>query len=365
MQQKYSQFTATMAIMKASLRAQFRSPQGVFFSLFFPIVLIWIFGALGGGGTPSVDVAFDKSTDTTNYIYQRLKENPALDFIQADEKIIQDNFSKGRITALISVSKNADTTKGHEIHLKTTSASNKDLPILYAILKNVIGEQTEIQNPHNKSAAYITSEEVPGREYKRIDFYLPGMIGFSLIGSAIFGVAFGFYSLRETLVLKRMYSTPVSRKNILIGEALARIIFQLTTVVVLIAFGYFVYHFTLSKGIITALEMLILSFFGLLVFMGFGFFISSISKNQNVIPVYANLIMFPQYFLSGTFFPLSALPQGMRGILKYLPLTAINDAMRNIAFEGASLWSCWPEMLTLAGWGLVMYALAAKFFKWD
>jgi ABC-2 type transport system permease protein len=93
--------------------------------------------------------------------------------------------------------------------------------------------------------------------------------------------------------------------------------------------------------------------------------ISGISKNQNVIPIYANLFMFPQYFLSGTFFPKTALPAGMQTIVSYLPLTALNDALRKVAFEGTGLLSCWKEIGILAAWGLLVYALAVKVFKWE
>jgi len=191
------------------------------------------------------------------------------------------------------------------------------------------------------------------------------MIGFSLIGAAIFGVAFSFYSLKETLVLKRLYSTPVSKTYILMGEGIGRVIFQLATVVVLILFGYFVYDFTLANGIITFLNMLLLCFIALVVFMGVGFVISGVSKNQKVIPIYAKLFMFPQYFLSGTFFPKTALPQGMQAIIKFLPLTALNDALRNVAFEGSGLMSCWKEIGILGIWGLLIYGLAVKVFKWE
>ena len=101
-----------------------------------------------------------------------------------------------------------------------------------------------------------------GRKYKMIDFFLPGMIGFSLIGSAVFGIAFFFYSLRETLVLKRMYATPIKRGYIILGESISKVLFQLVTVVVLIAFGYFMYNFTLANGIVTFVNMLVLSFLG-------------------------------------------------------------------------------------------------------
>src|SRR5437764_2334788 len=137
------------------------------------------------------------------------------------------------------------------------------------------------------------------------------------------------------------------------------------TVIVLIVFGHFVYHFYLARGIITFIDMLILSFLALLVFMGFGFFISGISKNQNVIPIYANLFMFPQYFLSGTFFPKSSLPAFLQPIIKFLPLTAVNDAMRNVAFEGASLASCWQQILVLFVWGIIIYFITVKTFRWN
>jgi ABC-2 type transport system permease protein len=111
--------------------------------------------------------------------------------------------------------------------------------------------------------------------------------------------------------------------------------------------------------------MLIISFLALLIFMGFGFFISSVSKNQNVIPIYANLFMFPQYFLSGTFFPKTSLPAFLQPFIKFLPLTAVNDALRNVAFEGASLASCWPQILILLVWGLIIYTATAKVFRWE
>jgi len=347
-----------MAITKASLTGMFRSPQAVFFSLFFPIVLIVIFGALSQRGGISVDVAFDKNIDTSNLLYKNLRQYGGLHVENGTEDELEDKLKKGRITALIDIKNIPDSNPDHPytIHLKTTSASQKDLPILKSILQSAL---------NNNSRQLITTEEVPGRTYTYIDFLLPGLIGFSLIGAAIFGVAFVFYSFRETLVLKRMYSTPIKRAYIVIGESIARIIFQMLTAVVLILFGTFFYHFTLANGWVTFVELLVLSFLGLVVFMGFGYIISGIAKNQNVIPVYANLFMFPQYFLSGTFFPNSALPEGLQKVVKYLPLTALNDSLRQISFEGGHIWNVWPEILILLVWGIIVYFIAVKVFKWE
>jgi ABC-2 type transport system permease protein len=88
---KYSQLKAMLAVTKASLLATFRSPQSIFFSLFFPIVLIWIFGSLAGGGSaPTVAVAFEKGIDSSTVLYQQLAHDPFLKFTGHREKDVED-----------------------------------------------------------------------------------------------------------------------------------------------------------------------------------------------------------------------------------------------------------------------------------
>lgn len=354
------------AVTKASLRATFRSPQSIFFSLFFPVVLIWIFGSLSGGRSASVDVAFEKTADTTTILYRQLANDPLLNVIDANKKDIEDELKKGRIAAVINVQQNRDSTSApFSLHLRTSSASQRDFALLQSVLRTTIHRMDEQTYPDRRTVAVISQTQVEGRRYKMIDFFLPGMIGFSLIGSAVFGVAFTFFTFRETLVLKRMYSTPIRKEFIILGESISKVLFQLMTVVILIGFGYYMYDFTLANGLVTFANMMIISAAGLLVFMGFGFLISGAAKNQNVIPIYANIFMFPQYFLSGTFFPKSALPEAMQPFLKFLPLTAVNDALRNVAFEGSSLASSWPQMLVLLVWGVGVYLLTARIFRWE
>jgi len=361
MPEKYSQSRAMLAIAKASFKAIFKSPQSTFFSLFFPVVLIIIFAAIGKGGGPSFRIAIDKRSDTTNMIYGILSNSNFFDVAKGEDNDIMDRVKKGRIVALINISK-ADSGRYH-LDIISSSASQNQLPQLKQILNGIINQ---LSIPVNvPKLATISTTEIPGREYRMIDFYLPGMIGFSLIGSAVFGVAFVFFNLRQTLVLKRMYASPVSKSNIVIGESIGRVLFQLITVIFLVVFGAYVYHFTLANGLVTFLELLVLSTVGLLLFMGFGFFISSVAKNQNVIPIYANLFMFPQYFLSGTFFPKTILPQGIQWLVNILPLTALNDSLRKVSFEGLHLTDCLKELGILGIWGVIIYAFAIKFFKWE
>ncbi|MDB5014929.1 MAG: type transporter, partial [Daejeonella sp.] len=123
--------------------------------------------------------------------------------------------------------------------------------------------------------------------------------------------------------------------------------------------------FTLIHGVFTVLQMLFLSVIGLIVFMGFGFVVSGIAKNESTIPPIANMITLPQFLLSGTFFSIDVFPTWLQPISRALPLTHLNIAMRQIAFEGASLWEVKHEILILFIWGIVIYSVAVKTFKWE
>ena len=215
------------------------------------------------------------------------------------------------------------------------------------------------------SIAVVEEKIIPGREYKSIDFILPGQLGFSLLSSGVFGTAFVFFGLRQTLVLKRFFATPIQRPYIVLGEALARMVFSLLGAIFIISIGYFAFGFTLVHGLITALNMLLLCAFGLILFMGFGFVVSGIAKSESAIPPLSNIITLPQFLLSGTFFSIEAFPSWLQPICKALPLTYLNDAMRKVAFEGASLLDVWLQLVILTAWTVGIYTLASRVFKWE
>lgn len=368
MQKGYSQFTAMLAITKASLRSIFRSPSAVIFSIAFPMVFILVFGFLGNGGKVSVNVAFSPNSDTANPLYTTLKNVAGFKIIQKDPQRIQEELEKGRITALVNIQPSGQANAPYTINLISSEAVNpQNIEVLQSILNAVIAGINQQNYPGNPTIALINKEvkKVPGRAYRTIDFILPGQLGFSLLSAGVFGVAFLFFNLRQQLVLKRFFATPIRRSYIVLGEALSRVIFQMFTAVVIIGVGYFAFHFTLVNGLITFMNIMVLSFVALLLFMGFGFIVSSVAKTESTIPPFANMITLPQFLLAGTFFPVESFPGWLQPICNILPLTHFNNAMRNIAFEGMGLWDTSKELGILGLWIVVVYAVAFKTFKWE
>ena len=251
MQKGYSQFTAMLAITRASLRSILRSPSAVVFSIAFPMVFILVFGFLGNGGKVSVSVAFAPNSDTANPVYAALKQVAGLKIVRKDAQVVKEELEKGRLAALISIQPSGVANAPYTISLTSSEAVQpQNIEVLQSILNAVIAGINRSNYPDNPTIALISKEvnKVPGRAYRTIDFILPGQLGFSLLSSGVFGVAFLFFNLRQQLVLKRFFATPVQRPYIILGEALSRVIFQMFTAIVIIAVGYFAFHFTLVNG---------------------------------------------------------------------------------------------------------------------
>ena len=367
----YSQFTAMMAITKASFKAMSRSPSTIIFTFLFPFIFIIIFGFIGNsGGAPVFKVVLQEGADTANPFYKNLVESGRMNFVRyKNKKSLDLDLQKGRLAGTLMIKKTGLENPAYAYSIKSTNASNDKWPQLREFLGSINNEISATNFPDRPEFATMDFDYkrdiATVREFKTIDFILPGQLGFSLLSAGVFGVAFMFFNLRNQLVLKRFYATPIKRVVIVMGEALSRVLFQMITAVVIIGAGYFFFGFTLVHGVFTVLQMLFLSFIGLLVFMGFGFIVSSVAKTDSSIAPFANLITLPQFLLAGTFFSIAAFPKWLQPISKALPLTYLNEAMRAVAFEGANLWDVRTQIGILILWGIIVYAVAIKVFRWE
>lgn len=351
------------AITKASLHSIVRNPSAVVFNLVFPLIFIIVFGFISGGSF-KIDIAVEKDSDMNNPVIRGLEKINTIKLIQdKPQNDIYSELEKGRVDAIIKVSSNESGIT--VINLKTTKASPERGTIFKMMLNEIIDKQNLAISNSDVPMTELKEEVVEGRKYKTIDFILPGQLGFSLLSAGVFGTAFIFISLRQTLVIKRFFATPVSKTGIILGESLSRLIFSIFSSVIIILIGTFFFGFTLVNGITTFINMIILSVIALIVFLGFGFVVSGIAKNENAVPPIANLITLPQFLLAGTFFPISNFPEWLQPVSRALPLTYLNEALRKISFEGASIFDVWYNILILVIWGIIVYAIAVKVFKWE
>ncbi len=369
MPKSYSQSRALWAITRASFKAIFANPSAIIFSILFPIIFVLIFGAFGRGGAPNYRIALTSDCDTNNNFFIALRNNPQVRIVSYKDTTVRNkDLIKGRLTGIFSIKGSIDSSSApkYVINLRSTSASNNSIGAFMQVLDYIKIKYELIASGNKENIISIAKPEIAQvRPYRQIDFILPGQLGFSILFSTLFGVAFTFFGLREQLVLKRFYASPVRRLNILLGIGMSRLFFQLLSVMVLILFGHFVLNFTLNNGIITFLEIILMTIVMLFLLMGVGLIFSSIAKTDTSIPLLINLFGFPQMMLSGTFFSIEVFPKWMQGICRVLPLTQYNDAIRKISFEGLSIFECGKEIGILAIWMVIIYFIAGKVLKWE
>jgi len=368
-QRPYSQLRALLAITRASFKAIFAHPSAIIFSIIFPIIFVMIFGAFGSGGGISFRVALEKGSDTANEFVRKMRGSGILRFAEYQDSIsLEEDLVKGKLTAVLLVREQKDST-GPETYTITTRSSSASSNVIQQFYNAVDYFKLKFErNVHGVPEELVTITNTPLREvrrYRQIDFILPGQLGFSILFSTLFGIAFTFFGLREQLVLKRFYASPVKKINILLGIGMSRLFFQLLSVVVLMTFGHFVLNFTLQHGVLTFIEIIFMTIIMLFLLMGVGLIFSSIVKSDTSIPLLINLFGFPQMMLSGTFFPIEVFPKWLQTICKVLPLTQYNDAVRKISFEGLSLLDCGKEIGILAIWMMVAYIIAIRVLKWE
>ena len=130
-----------------------------------------------------------------------------------------------------------------------------------------------------------------------------------------------------------------------------------TSVILIVAVLVFDINIILNPVII----ILIIS--GALTFPGLGMIISTVVREEEDADAAGNVITFPMLFLSGTFFPLETMPTFIQAFARILPLTYLNNGLREIMVYGnyqAALWNCSIVFVI----GIVTVAIAMKVTKW-
>ena len=199
----------------------------------------------------------------------------------------------------------------------------------------------------------------PGSRY--IDFLIPGLLGMNLMNSGMWGIGFALVEMRQRKLLKRFVATPMRRSDFLLALTSSRIVLMLLEVGLLLGFGGLVFHMRVLGSLFT---IVFLGAIGAVAFGGLGLLTASRAQKIESVSGLMNLVMMPMWIFSGVFFSYERFPAVVHPLIKMLPLTALNDALRATILEGASLTAQSGRLLVLVLWGGISFALALRWFRW-
>ena len=207
----------------------------------------------------------------------------------------------------------------------------------------------------------VTERKITERGSRYIDFVIPGLLGMNLMGSGVWGIGFAIVDSRSKRLLKRFMATPMSRSEYLLSFLFSRLFYLVLEVVTLLGFGALVFGVPMRGSF---LELTVICLLSALAFSALGLLIASRAKTVEGVSGLMNLVMLPMWIFSGVFFSSSNFPGVVQPLIKALPLTAVNDALRANMLEGTQITALGLEMAVIGGWLVISFFAALKLFRW-
>jgi ABC-type multidrug transport system permease subunit len=202
-------------------------------------------------------------------------------------------------------------------------------------------------------------QQIAGSRY--VDWFIPGLVGLGIMSNGMWSIGFGIVQARMRKLLKRMVASPMRKRDYLLAQLLARLVFLAPEVAVPLAFGVLAFGMPIHGS---AGAIFVVALVGALAFGALGLLIGSRPRTFEAISGLMNLVMLPMWILSGVFFSASNFPDAMQPFIQALPLTALIDALRAVVLDGASLAAVRGELVLLTAWGVAPFFVALRVFRW-
>lgn len=350
-------------------RAYVRDRTALFFGFVFPLIFMSLFGVLDLGAFGRVNLGIvdeAANADSERFIAAFAK----IDVLRVtrgtrDEELARlQAGDRDLVLAIPADFRVAPARPGSPVPALTVyenSAHPEQSAVGAAIIAQGIDQ---ISFAVNQTAPVVTTrrEDVASRNLRYVDFLTPGILGMTIMQLGISSVAFAFVVDRQRGVIRRIMATPISRRNYMAAHVLQRLVLSVIQVLILLGVAILAFKVTVVGSIWAVLLVTIL---GAVLFLCVGFAVTGVVATENAVPAVVQLVTLPQLFLSGVFFSRDAAPAFLRPVANVLPLTFLNDALRDVSVSGRTLVDVGPSLLGIGVWIVVSFVLAYRFFRLD
>jgi ABC-2 type transport system permease protein len=194
-----------------------------------------------------------------------------------------------------------------------------------------------------------------------ISYLVPSILGMSLMQVGIFA-AVPLVADRQKLILKRLQATPLRRWQLVGSNVLMRVLIAVVQTAIIVGVGSAAFHVEIAGSWLLIGALILL---GSLTFIALGYVIASFAPTEEAANGMTSVVQFPLMFLSGTFFPIDSMPDALKVVARALPLTYLGDGLRQVMVDGTPFSPLWVCFAVLAGWLVVSFGVAFRFFRWQ
>jgi ABC-2 type transport system permease protein len=192
-------------------------------------------------------------------------------------------------------------------------------------------------------------------------FIVPGLIVLVLVIVSVMLTALTVAREYEQGSMEQLFSTPVSRLEIILGKLAPYFLLGLVQVLLVLVVGVTLFDVPLRGSV--GLIFLAASIF-LLAELTYGLVISIVTRSQMVAAQVAAISTFlPALILSDFIFPIDNMPPPLRFVSSLLPPRYLVHALRSIMLRGNGLETIVFDLLPMAGFFVVMLVIATRRFR--
>jgi len=359
----------TLRLFGLLLRGYLRDRTALFFSLVVPLMLMVIFGYLNLGDFGRVSIAVDDQAknQSSRQLVEILRRIDTLIVTEQTTDAALTHLKRTELDMLVVIQGDfvvAPARPGQpvpQLVVYGDDARPQQVAVGRQIIAQVI-DRLSFAVTQTAPVVVVKDETVQGVRLRYVDFLVPGILGVNIMQLAIFSVAFALVADKQRGVLRRIMATPVRVTSLLAAHVMTRLVIAAGQVGVLLLVALILFNVTIIGGLA---PLIVVALLGTILFLTIGFALAGWATSENQVPAIAQLITLPQFFFSGVFFSKNAAPELIRPVTNILPLTLLNDALREISVQGATLWDVRTQILGLLIWTLAGFILAVRLFRFE
>jgi ABC-2 type transport system permease protein len=356
-------------LIVARLREFYREPEAIFWVYGFPIVMVVLLG-IAFRNKPVESVRLDLidnslANETKGALVKDETGKQRFDVETNDEATAKMRLRTGKIDLILLATPRASSGDSAASN-KSAAAPHYEFFFDPSRPESVLARNTvddALQRAAGRTDPAAVSDQPidePGSRY--IDFLVPGLLGMGLMGGGLWGVGFVTVDMRIRKLLKRFLATPMKKSHFLCGIMISRLVFMVPEVLILLVFSWLVFGVVIQGSLFAVIVLILL---GAGTFAGIGLLVASRARTLETVSGLMNLVMLPMWVLSGIFFNSERFPAAVQPLIHALPLTPLISGLRKVMLEGAPLAGIATQLAILAGWGIVTFILALRWFRWS
>ena len=358
-----------LAVFRKDLRLFLRDRSALVFSLLMPIFVITVIaeGLFHGDGGPKllIPVVNEDGGPVAGTFQKLLAEHADVREVGREEaeRLVRDKHdAAAAIVFPPKLSKQYLQGASTQIELLTDPASGGDLQAVKVLLLLMDKEAAALADPFAEEKITLTEQNLTGNRLAVTVFEqrVPGFALMFVLLAVVFGTSMSMHDERDWGTLARLLVAPGGFTRILLGKLAARFVVGVMQMLVLLAWGHFVFGVSLGSSPIAFVLLTMAAVFAV---VAAGMLVAGLARSrEQTLPLGLSMVM-ALSALGGCWWPQSMQPDWMNRVSPVVFTTWAMRGLNDLILRERGLDAVALPVGVLIVYGAITMALGLRLFR--